>query len=213
VIRRAGAHLRTERTTLRLAESDEAHLVVDYLERNRPHLARWEPDPPHGFYTEAYWRERLAQLRREEDEGRQARFHLFEKSAPVPRIVGTVGLSNIVRGAFHCAHLGFGLDASLEGRGLMREALEAVIAQAFGPMNLHRLEANHQPHNFRSAGLLARPRADRAAQPALEGSRGDERSASSDRLISSARRRALPRVITKCASPGACWPSAAPIFP
>jgi ribosomal-protein-alanine N-acetyltransferase len=156
VIRRAGAHLRTERTTLRLAESDEAHLVVDYLERNRPHLARWEPDPPHGFYTEAYWRERLAQLRREEDEGRQARFHLFEKSAPVPRIVGTVGLSNIVRGAFHCAHLGFGLDASLEGRGLMREALEAVIAQAFGPMNLHRLEANHQPHNLRSAGLLRR---------------------------------------------------------
>lgn len=150
------ASLETERLVLRLAELREARLVAEYLERNREHLKRWEPDPPPGFYTEAYWRERLAQLRREQDEGRLFRVHLFEKGARKPRVVGTVGLSNIVRGAFHCAHLGFGLDAELEGRGYMREALEAVIAHAFGALALHRIEANHQPHNLRSAGLLRR---------------------------------------------------------
>jgi ribosomal-protein-alanine N-acetyltransferase len=61
-----------------------------------------------------------------------------------------------VRGAFHCAHLGFGLDGTLEGRGYMREALEAIIAHAFGSMRLHRIEANHQPQNLRSAALLRR---------------------------------------------------------
>lgn len=151
-----GARLETERLVLRLAEPREARLVVEYLDRNREHLRRWEPDPPTGFYTEAYWRERLVQLRREQDEGRLFRVHLFEKEGPSPRVVGTVGLSNIVRGAFHNAHLGFGLDASLEGFGYMREALEAVIAHAFGPLALHRIEANHQPQNLRSAGLLRR---------------------------------------------------------
>jgi ribosomal-protein-alanine N-acetyltransferase len=141
---------------LRLAEANEAQLVVDFLDRNRAHLGPWEPEPPVGFYTLAYWRERIAQLRREEDEGRQVRFHLFEKKAKPARIVGSVGISNIVRGAFHCAHLGFGLDGTLQGRGVMFEALEASIAYAFGPMNLHRLEANHQPQNLRSAKLLRR---------------------------------------------------------
>ena len=150
------ARLETARLHLRLAEPGEAHLVVEYLERNRAHLGPWEPDPPAGFYTEAYWRERVLQIRADEEQGRQLRVHLFEKSAKPARIVGTIGLSNIVRGAFHCAHLGFGLDGALEGGGYMREALEAVIAHAFGPMNLHRIEANHQPHNLRSAALLRR---------------------------------------------------------
>lgn len=149
------ARLETERLILRLAEPGEAGLVVAYLERNREHLRPWEPEGPAGFYSEAYWRVRLAQLRREQDEGRLFRVHLFEKRAP-GRVSGTIGLSNIVRGAFHNAHLGFGLDAALEGEGYMREALEAVIAYAFGPLALHRIEANHQPHNLRSAALLRR---------------------------------------------------------
>jgi ribosomal-protein-alanine N-acetyltransferase len=150
-------HLETRRLVLRLAEPSEARLVVDYLERNREHLARWEPDAPIGFYTESYWRERVVQIQREEEEGRVVRVHLFDKAAVRPRrVIGTIGLSNIVRGAFHNAHLGFGLDGSVQGEGYMREALEALIAYAFGPLNLHRLEANHQPHNLRSAALLRR---------------------------------------------------------
>lgn len=148
--------LETGRLVLRLASQGEARLVADYLARNREHLAPWEPDPPPGFYGEAYWRERLTQIRREEEQGRTMRVHLFDKGAKPARVIGTIGLANIVRGAFHCAHLGFGLDREREGAGYMREALEAVIAHAFGPMNLHRIEANHQPQNLRSAALLRR---------------------------------------------------------
>jgi ribosomal-protein-alanine N-acetyltransferase len=36
----------------------------------------------------------------------------------------------------------------------MREALDLVIAHAFGPLRLHRLEANIQPNNLRSIALV-----------------------------------------------------------
>ncbi|MFD2447620.1 GNAT family N-acetyltransferase [Vogesella fluminis] len=38
----------------------------------------------------------------------------------------------------------------------MREAVEAVIAFAFGTLKLHRVQANYQPENERSAALLKR---------------------------------------------------------
>lgn len=154
---RTRARIETPRLLLRLAEPGEASRLVEYLQRNRAHLAAWEPDPLPGSFTEAHWRERLAQMRREEDEGRQVRVYLFEREkGSQGRVVGTIGISNIVRGAFWSAHVGFALDHALEGRGYMREALEAMIGYAFGPLNLHRLEANHQPHNLRSAALLRR---------------------------------------------------------
>lgn len=145
--------LRTERLEIRTARPDEAAAVADYFRRNREHLAPWEPTPPPGFFGAELWTQRLELFHREADEGRGMRLHLFERARP-GRVVGTVGVQNIVRAAFWCAHLGFGLDAELEGRGVMSEALRAVIAHAFGPVNLHRLEANHQPQNLRSAAVL-----------------------------------------------------------
>lgn len=146
--------LSTPRLELRAALPTEAALVVDYFARNRTHLSAWEPAPPPRFYEVPFWEQRLEQYGAEEAEGRNVRLHLFERRTG--RVIGTVGVANIVRGAFHSAHLGFGLDERSQGSGLMREALEAVIEHAFGPMNLHRLEANHQPHNLKSAGLLRR---------------------------------------------------------
>jgi ribosomal-protein-alanine N-acetyltransferase len=144
----------TDRVTLRLARDHEAGAVLDYFARNREHLARWEPTSPPGFYTEAFWLERLAAQRREQEIDRAYRFHLFER--PSERVIGTIGLTNVVRGCFQSANFGFGVCASREGQGVMREACEAVIAHAFDELNLHRLEASHQPQNLASAGLLRR---------------------------------------------------------
>lgn len=67
-----------------------------------------------------------------------------------------MSLSAVERGPFHSARLGYQIDGTGEGRGLMHEALQAVIAHAFDELRLHRLEANHLPENERSARLLAR---------------------------------------------------------
>ncbi len=146
--------IRTERLVLRCAVDEEAPLLVDYFDRNRPHLAAWEPEPPPGFFTNAFWLERLAGYRRDWAAGSSYRFHVFAPGEG--RILGTVGVSSVVRGCFHSANLGFGLDGAVEGTGLMREACAATIAFAWDDLALHRLEASHQPHNLRSAGLLRR---------------------------------------------------------
>jgi ribosomal-protein-alanine N-acetyltransferase len=68
-------------------------------------------------------------------------------------IAGVFTISQIVRGAFQSAYLGYYAHQRHAGRGLMREAMEQVLDHAFGPLALHRLEANIQPGNQPSIAL------------------------------------------------------------
>lgn len=69
-------------------------------------------------------------------------------------LVGVVNLSEIVRGAFQSAYLGYYAFEPFAGRGLMQKGLSQVITHAFRRMKLHRLEANIQPGNARSKTLV-----------------------------------------------------------
>jgi ribosomal-protein-alanine N-acetyltransferase len=68
-------------------------------------------------------------------------------------IVGVFTISQIVRGAFQSAYLGYYANARHAGRGLMREAMEQLLDHSFGALALHRLEANIQPGNQPSIAL------------------------------------------------------------
>ena len=69
-------------------------------------------------------------------------------------IVGVANLSEIVRGVFQSAYLGFYGHIAYSGRGLMREGLTLVLQYSFRKVKLHRLEANVQPENGRSLALV-----------------------------------------------------------
>jgi ribosomal-protein-alanine N-acetyltransferase len=68
-------------------------------------------------------------------------------------IVGVFTISQIVRGAFQSAYLGYYAHSRYARQGLMREAMEQVLDHAFGALALHRLEANIQPANQPSVAL------------------------------------------------------------
>jgi ribosomal-protein-alanine N-acetyltransferase len=68
-------------------------------------------------------------------------------------IAGVFTISQIVRGAFQSAYLGYYANARYAGQGLMREAMDQVLDHSFGPLALHRLEANIQPGNGPSIAL------------------------------------------------------------
>ena len=68
-------------------------------------------------------------------------------------IAGVYNISQIVRGSFQSAFLGYYGSARHTGKGLMREGLELVLDYAFGPLALHRIEANIQPGNAASIAL------------------------------------------------------------
>src|SRR5580704_6901629 len=72
------------------------------------------------------------------------------------RLVGYVNINNIVRGALRSGHLGYGSFTSHARRGLMTAGLAAVVTDAFTTLGLHRLEANIQPDNGSSLGLVRR---------------------------------------------------------
>lgn len=75
---------------------------------------------------------------------------------PDGAIVGFFNISEIVRGGFQSAYLGYGVAAAYAGRGYMSAGLELVLAHAFEELGLHRLEANIQPGNRPSIALVRR---------------------------------------------------------
>lgn len=69
-------------------------------------------------------------------------------------LVGVFNISQIVRGIFRSAYLGYYAFAGQDGQGLMAEGLQALLRHAFKVQKLHRLEANIQPGNARSIALV-----------------------------------------------------------
>jgi ribosomal-protein-alanine N-acetyltransferase len=71
-------------------------------------------------------------------------------------LVGSFSFSEIVRGAFQSAYLGYCAFVPHAGRGLMTEGLALSLDIAFRSLALHRVEVNVQPTNVRSIGLVER---------------------------------------------------------
>ena len=148
--------MHTPRLVLLPAREDLAERVVAFYKRNAAHLAPWDPPSPDNFATEAFQRDRLRQAAADAASGQALRWWLEPRDDP-SRLVGSIGLSQIARGPFQNAMLGYAIDGACQGQGLMGEALKAVIDHAFSAtVNLHRIQANVRPENTRSTALLRR---------------------------------------------------------
>lgn len=71
----------------------------------------------------------------------------FILEADSRNLVGVINISQIVRGFFQSAYLGYYVFKPYAGKGYMTEALGMVVEKAFTDLGLHRLEANIQPSN------------------------------------------------------------------
>ena len=80
-------------------------------------------------------------------------FFVFSSSGD---LVGAVTVSEIVRGAFQSAYLGYYVFVPFQRRGVMTAALAQVITRLFRKHRLHRVEANIQPSNTASIRLVRR---------------------------------------------------------
>ncbi|WP_437734738.1 GNAT family N-acetyltransferase [Sorangium sp. So ce1335] len=148
--------IETPRLRLLVPPPELAGRYLAYFERNRDHLARWDPPRPEGFYTEAFWRERLLRDHDDLAADRALRLALQWRGDPEGEVIGVCNFTQFVRGAFQAATLGYSLDQRAVGSGVMFEALQAALAYMFDTLGFHRVMANYLPHNERSGRLLRR---------------------------------------------------------
>ena len=126
-------------------EADEAEFI-EGIRRSRRLHGRWGGGPETPEEYAVY----LAKAREER------RRYFFARLRDGGDIVGYLNLGEIIRGSLDQAFLGYGAIAGHEGRGLMSEAMQLVLREAFGPLRLHRIEANIQPGNRASIALAQR---------------------------------------------------------
>jgi len=148
--------LETTRLRLVLPGSHDAPRLLQYYKDNKQHLAPWEPLRSDEFYRKPFWVAETAKVKDDFLNDRSLRLALLDRFDPDGPILGQCSLNNIVRGSFQACHLGYSLHYQAEGKGLMCEALTAVIAHAFNDLRLHRIMANYIPTNERSARVLQR---------------------------------------------------------
>ena len=147
----------TQRLQLCAPEPTQAEAALDFFERNRAHLAPWDPPRDSAFFTLDFQRDRLQAAAEAFAAGSGFVYWLQRRADSSGRILGQVHFSNVVRGPLQGAMLGYALDGTEQGQGLMTEALAAGIDEMFsGRVMLHRLQANVRPENQRSRALLAR---------------------------------------------------------
>ena len=146
--------LQTERLVLALLQSGMEQALRAFLFDNRAHFAPWDPPLPQDAFEPERLHAQIARAEREFANGTAVRLMLFPHDDPA-RIIGSISFSHISRGAFQAAFLGYKIAREHEGKGLMREALQAAIGFLFDDRRLHRIHANYIPDNVRSGKLLA----------------------------------------------------------
>ena len=134
------------RIFLREPRRDDGEVLVRLIRTNHGFLRPWV-EAPENLTAYSDW---LTHGRKDS----QQRLLLCDNEDG--SILGYFGLSDIVRGAFQSAYLGYWSFTHCTGRGYMTEGLWLVLRQAFSIVRLHRLEANIQPDNARSLALVQR---------------------------------------------------------
>ncbi len=145
----------TERLVLRAPSLEHSKEIASFYLANRDHLKPWSPTMAPAMFTESYWHEESQRRQADVEAGREIRGLLWTKGDQ-GRIVGTLGLSAIQRGALQGCFLGYALAADAQSHGYMLEAVRGAVAHAFGPLRLHRVMANYMPRNRRSGAVLRR---------------------------------------------------------
>lgn len=140
------------RVFLRAPNLDDWREWAELRAQSRAFLTPWEPTWPEDSLTRDHFRRRLRHYMREWRAGEGYTFFVFLNDSK--RLAGGVSLSNLRRGVAQTVSAGYWMGQPHAGRGLMTEALGALLPFVFEELRLHRLEAACLPHNEPSKGVL-----------------------------------------------------------
>jgi ribosomal-protein-alanine N-acetyltransferase len=145
--RRAGC-----RVYLRAPRHDDGPGFLAAARGSRDLHAAWVRPPATPALFRAYVDRFAAVATRDPRHAKQSGFLVLRSADDA--LVGVFNFSEIVRGVFQSAYLGYYAFAPLAGEGYMAEGLTLALGAAFGPLGLHRVEVNVQPDNKRSLAFV-----------------------------------------------------------
>lgn len=76
-------------------------------------------------------------------------YHVEDK-----RIIGSIGLSFVIRSPLQSCMIGYSLDIEYNGNGYMTEAVKLVVRYAFEELKFHRITGEASPRNPGSIRVL-----------------------------------------------------------
>jgi ribosomal-protein-alanine N-acetyltransferase len=152
LFRRRSVSILTARLSLRLPEHRDFREWAKLRHESKAFLSPWEPiwAPDHlsraSFTNRVYWSQRAVK------NGNAVPLFVFHKEAG--QLVGAITLDNIRRGPSQMGTIGYWVGQQYARQGFMSEAIIAMVAHAFGALDLSRVESACLPDNLASRGVL-----------------------------------------------------------
>ena len=152
LFRRRSVSILTARLSLRLPEHRDFREWAKLRHESKAFLSPWEPiwAPDHlsraSFTNRVYWSQRAVK------NGNAVPLFVFHKEAG--QLVGAITLDNIRRGPSQVGTIGYWVGQQYARPGFMSEAIIAMVAHAFGALDLSRVESACLPDNLASRGVL-----------------------------------------------------------
>ena len=152
LFRRRSVSILTARLSLRLPEHRDFREWAKLRHESKAFLSPWEPiwAPDHlsraSFTNRVYWSQRAVK------NGNAVPLFVFHKEAG--QLVGAITLDNIRRGPYQVGTIVYWVGQQYARQGFMSEAIIAMVAHAFGALDLSRVESACLPDNVASRGVL-----------------------------------------------------------
>ena len=120
---------------------------------NRDFMAAYEADRSDAFFTRAGQAREIALDTEAWAAGAGYALAIVDRRAG-DRLVGRVALSNVVRGPWQNATMGYWVDLAANGRGHATDAVYLTCQFAFEHAGLHRVQPAIMPRNARSRRVV-----------------------------------------------------------
>ena len=133
--------------------SDAGRLTVARI-RNRDFLQPYEPLRSEGFFTAEGQREWIGHTLEDARFDHAYAFGVFDPETGA--VLGHVALSNVSRGGWQNATIGYWVDQGHNGMGLATSAVRFAVAFAFDEVRLHRVQGAVMPRNIASVRVLTK---------------------------------------------------------
>ena len=153
-----GTRLISARLILRPPRPADVPELRRLLRRNAEHLRPWVTAPTPGQDPTSLTEISKSVLRQRGAWRAGTAFTFLVWTPPAgttaAAIVGRIALTQVTRGPLESAYVGYWIDSSQQKKGFTTEAVEGVLAFAFGPAALHRVAAGVMPRNPASIRVL-----------------------------------------------------------